>query len=62
MVVCRRPTLAAIERKHEDRDAAMVAAHATGGYSDPQIAEHFRVHFATVGRAVRYARQDKKCG
>jgi REP element-mobilizing transposase RayT len=51
------PILAAIVRKHRDRDAAMVAAHATGEYSYQQIAEHFGVHFTTVGRLVRLAKE-----
>lgn len=50
------PSLTAIERKYRDRDAAIAAAHATGGYSYQQIAEHFGVHFTTVGRVVRAAR------
>ncbi|MCZ4305723.1 transposase [Zoogloeaceae bacterium G21618-S1] len=50
------PALGAIARTHQDRDAAMVAAHATGAYSYQQIAEHFGVHFTTVGRVVRAAR------
>ncbi|MFN3843794.1 MAG: REP-associated tyrosine transposase [Rehaibacterium terrae] len=51
------PPLAVIERKHRDRDAAIAAAYATGGYSYQQIAEHFGVHFTTVGRVVRTARR-----
>jgi len=51
------PTLARIQAKHEDRDEAMAAAHATGAYSYQQIAEHFGVHFTTVGRAVRQAKR-----
>jgi REP element-mobilizing transposase RayT len=50
------PSMAAIARKHRNRDAAMVAAHATGEYSYQQIAEHFGVHFSTVGRVVRQAK------
>jgi len=50
------PSLAAIARKHRDRDAAIVAAHATGGYSYQQIADYFGVHFTTVGRVVRLAK------
>ncbi len=56
----RRPpaeTLAAIARKHRDRDIAMAAAHATGAYSYQQIADHFGLHFTTVGRAVRLAKE-----
>ncbi len=35
----------------------MAAAHATGEYSYQQIAAHFGVHFTTVGRIVRAAKQ-----
>ena len=50
------PSLAAITRKHRNRDASMVAAHATGEHSYQQIAEHSGVHFSTVGRVVRQAK------
>ncbi len=50
------PSLEAIAAKHRDRDAAIVASHATGEYSYQQIAQHFGVHFTTVGRIVRRAR------
>ena len=52
----RRPpaaTLAAIAAKYPERDDAVVAAYGTGSYSYRQIAEHFGVHLATVGRIVR---------
>jgi putative transposase len=52
----RRPraaSLANFEGAHpEDRDAAMRAAYASGGYSLAQIGRHFGVHYATVSRAV----------
>ena len=47
------PPLAAIAKRARDRDAAIKAAHATGAYSYQQIAEHFGIHFTTVGRIVR---------
>lgn len=47
------PTLNEIRRKHPTRDEGIRAAYATGGYSYQQIAEHFGVHFTTVGRVVR---------
>jgi len=50
------PSLDTIARKHRDRDKAIVAAHASGGYSYQQIAEYFGVHFTTVGRIVRGAK------
>lgn len=52
----RRPKplpLAEIANRAPDRNAAIVAAHATGGYSYQQIADYFGVHFTTVGRIVR---------
>ena len=47
------PSIAVIAKRVRDRDAAIQAAHATGGYSYQQIAEHFGLHFTTVGRIVR---------
>ena len=52
----RRPPpapLAQIEKGAGDRNAAIVRAHATGAYSYQQIADHFGIHFTTVGRIVR---------
>ena len=54
------PTLEAIEVRYPERNLAMVAAYATGEYSYQQIAEHFGVHFTTVGRIVREARRGKR--
>lgn len=51
--------LAQIETAHDSPVEAMVAAYATGGYSYQQMAVHFGVHFTTVGRHVRAARQEK---
>jgi REP element-mobilizing transposase RayT len=50
------PPLQDIERQYGERDAAMVAAHATGGYSYQQIGAHFGVHFTTVAKVVRRAK------
>ena len=47
------PPLAQIEKRAPDRNAAIVAAYATGGYSYQQLADYFGVHFTTVGRIVR---------
>jgi len=47
------PPLAEIAERAPDRNAAIVAAHATGGYSYQQIADYFGVHFTTAGRIVR---------
>ena len=49
------PPLSQLAQRHPDRDAAMIAAHATGEYSYAQIARFFGVHFTTVGRVVRKA-------
>ena len=51
------PALADIAAHHRDRNTAIVAAYATGAYSYREIAEHFGVHLATVGRVVRKAMQ-----
>ncbi|MBS61743.1 helix-turn-helix domain-containing protein [Salinisphaera sp.] len=37
----------------------MAACHASGGYSYAQIADHFGVHFTTVGRIVRASKSAK---
>ena len=50
------PSLAQIEKQTPDRNLAIINAHATGAYSYQQIAEHFGVHFTTVGRIVRGGR------
>ncbi len=47
------PSLAVIAELHAERDEAIVAASATGAYSYRQIAEHFGLHWVTVGRIVR---------
>ena len=47
------PSLDAFAQAHRARDDAIAAAHASGGYSYQQIADHFEVHFTTVGRIVR---------
>ena len=54
------PTLTNIERAHENRDQAVIAAHDTGAYSYQQIAEHFGIHFTTVGRIVRTGRETRR--
>ncbi len=47
------PPLQEIMKRSPHRDAAIIAAYATGGYSYQQIADYFGVHFTTVGRIVR---------
>jgi putative transposase len=53
------PALAVIKAEYTDRNAAMVAAYQTGEYSYHRIAEHFGVHFTTVGRIMRAAKKAK---
>ena len=58
-VAQRRPppaSLPDIERSAGNRNAAIVAAYATGAYSYQQIADHFGIHFTTVGTVVRRGR------
>ena len=58
-VAHRRPPAASlrqIEKAARDRNDAIVQAHDTGVYSYQQIADHFEIHFTTVGRIVRGAR------
>jgi len=52
----RRPPprpLSEFESRSQGRNAAIIAAYMTGGYSYQQIADYFGVHFTTVGRIVR---------
>jgi putative transposase len=51
------PSLVQIAQDSTGRNAAIVAAYATGAYTYREIAEHFGVHLATVGRIVRRAMQ-----
>ena len=46
-------TLQQIEKSTATRNAAIIQAHGTGAYSYQKIAEHFGLHFTTVGRVVR---------
>lgn len=54
------PSLAQIAEHAADRDAAIVAAYATGAYTYREIAAHFGVHLATVGRLVRRRMQRRE--
>lgn len=49
------PSLATIAAKHRERNAAIMAAYSTGAYSYREIAAHFDLHLATVGRVIRGA-------
>ena len=46
-------SLIELEKSSPTRNEAIKQAHGTGAYSYQQIAEHFRIHFTTVGRVVR---------
>lgn len=54
------PALDAIAARHKDRNRAMVEAYETGEYSYQRIGQHFGVHFTTVGRIVRGARNTER--
>jgi putative transposase len=51
------PSLVQIAQASTGRNAAIVAACATGAYTYREIAEYFDVHLATVGRLVRRGMQ-----
>jgi hypothetical protein len=51
------PCLADIPVSHDQRNSAILAAHATGAYTYREIAELFCVHLSTVGRIVRLVMQ-----
>ncbi|MDA3919588.1 MAG: hypothetical protein PF501_02725 [Salinisphaera sp.] len=54
------PALDMIACKHSTRDEAIVACHASGGYSYTEIADYFGLHFTTVGRIVRASKSNGK--
>jgi REP element-mobilizing transposase RayT len=47
------PSLAQIKARSPNTNDAIAAAYATGAYTYREIAEHFGLHLATVGRIVR---------
>ena len=47
------PSLDAITKQAADRNAAILAAYATGAYSYQQLADYFGLHFTMVGQIVR---------
>jgi putative transposase len=53
----RRPRkpLAWFEAQHSDRNAAMVAAYASGAYKQVELARHFGLHSTTVSRLISQA-------
>lgn len=54
------PTLQTLALTLESRNQVIVAAHATGSYSYQQIADFYGLHFTTVGKIVRNARETIK--
>jgi putative transposase len=46
-------SLTAIARDTDDRDGAIRAAYATGGYTLRQIGDHFGLHYSVVSRIAR---------
>ena len=47
-----RKPLAWFAERYPDPHEAMARAHLDGGYSQPQVAAHFGVHYSTVSRAA----------
>lgn len=56
------PTPATLAERAANRNAAIVAAHATGAYSASEIGACFGLHFATIGKMVRKVAQQGLCG
>lgn len=50
------PSLEEIVRSHPDRNAAIIVAYASGGYSYQDIGSYFGLHFTTVAKIVRQAK------
>ena len=56
-VVCPRKPLAYYARLHPDRDEAIAAAFASGGYTLAEIGDYFCLHYSRVSKIVRVRRQ-----
>jgi putative transposase len=54
------PALKSISAEHPERDDAIEVAYATGAYSYSEIAKHFGIHQATVGRIIRFRMQQSE--
>ena len=48
-----------ISSEYDDRNKGILASYATGEYSYQQIADHYGLHFTTVGKIVRRARVEQ---
>ncbi len=51
------PPLAELVPEYTNRNEGIVAAYATGEYSYQQIADVYGLHFTTVGKILRKARE-----
>jgi len=51
--------LAHYARSHPNRDSAIAAAYASGGYTLKDIGDYFGVHYSRVSRIVRAAEQSR---
>jgi len=47
------PPLDELARQYSNRNEAIAAAYATGGYSYKEIGHHFELHFTTIAKIVR---------
>ena len=61
----RRPPPLSLERyqhDHTNRDDAIIAAYASGGYTLKAIGEHFGLHYSMISLIVRAARDSRLSG
>jgi len=47
------PTIEQIYLSSDNRDEAIIGAHATGAYSYSEIGAYFGLHFSSIGKIVR---------
>ena len=52
-------SLAHYERRHKDRDTAIRAAYASGGYSMKDIGRHFGLHYSRISRIINHGSKAK---
>ncbi len=55
----RAKPLSEYARLHPDRDEAITAAYASGGYTLKEIGEHFGLHYAQISRIARRSKNAK---
>jgi len=61
----KRPPAQPLEElasKYANRNEAIIVAYATGAYSYQQIADFYGLHFTTIGKILRKARNLQECG